>query len=266
MIQPPTPTPIQSLVEEDSLEERIYSLLRSRHADFALAELSESGSVSVEVLNRLVKSGRATLLPNERYLSDVAATRLQETARRLVGAYHKKYPLVRAMPRESLAEPLQKAAAFKDFASVLSWLVSEGVLISEGTAGVRLPDHSVQVPVAWQEAAHEIREVYVAAGLQPPLPGNFQANYPRDINVPGILAILVELGDLIPLGERLYVSVQAIEETKAVLRRLAALPEGITVGGVRNATGASRRVLLPLLEYFDDQGFTRRSGESRVLA
>jgi selenocysteine-specific elongation factor len=121
------------------------------------------------------------------------------------------------------------------------------------------------MPLAWQKAANEIRAVYEAAGLQPPLPGNFQANYPRDVSVPGILGLLVETGELIALDDRHYVSAKAIAETKEVLRRLAALPEGITVGGLRNATGASRRIILPLLEYFDAQGITRRSGESRVL-
>jgi selenocysteine-specific elongation factor len=170
------------------------------------------------------------------------------------------------MPSENLELPLQKAASFQDSEAVIAWLVSQEILVSEGPYGVRLPEHTVRMPIGWQKAAGEIRAVYEAAGLQPPLPGNFQANYPRDVSVAGILAILVEAGELVALDDRLYVSAKAIEETKIVLRQLAASPEGITVGGLRNATGASRRIILPLLEYLDAQGITRRSGESRVLA
>jgi selenocysteine-specific elongation factor len=170
------------------------------------------------------------------------------------------------MPRENLEAPLQKAAAFHEFDAVLNWLVSQDILVFDGTNAIRLPQHRIQMPVGWQKAAEEIRAVYEAAGLQPPLPGNFQANYPRDVSVPGILGVLVETGELIALDDRHYVSAKAVDETKEVLRQLAALPEGITVGGLRNATGASRRIILPLLEYFDAQGITRRIGESRVFA
>ncbi len=247
----------------------MYNVLRSRHSDFSVEELSavlDAPEDITESLQALIDDNRAVSLPNGLYLSDVAATRLRDTARRAVAAFHKQNPLRRAIPRADLAAPLLKAAVFHDLDAVLSWLMGQGILAPEGDLGVRLPDHQVQIPVKWQEAADEIRAVYSAAGLNPPLPGNFQANYPRDVSVPGILTILVELEELIAIDDRTYVSAKAIDETKAVLRRLAATSEGITVGGVRNATGASRRILLPLLEYFDAQGITRRSGENRVLA
>ena len=249
--------------------EQVYSVLVSRHADFSPAELSESAPLPpaeiTEALDALVGEGRAAVLPNQRYVSDRAAQRLRETSRRLAAAYHKQYPLRRAVPRENLEAPLQKAAAFQDFAAVRDWLIAEGVWVSEGDLGVRLPSHEVVLPMAWQKAADEILEVYNAAGLQPPAPGNFEANYPRDVSVVGILQVFCESGQLIDIGDRLYVSAQAIEETKDLLRRLAATPDGITVGGVRNAMGASRKILLPLLEYLDAQGFTKRSGDKRVL-
>ena len=253
----------------DSPSEQVYAVLRSRHAVFSRRDLCQALEAIDGVnaaLERLVQEGRAAAIVEDQYVSDAAATRLRETARRLAVAYHKQNPLRRAMPRENMEAPLQKAAVFQDFESVLEWLIKEAVLVSEGPLGVRLPQHSVQMPVGWQKAAEEIRAVFAAAGLQPPLPGNFQANYPRDVSVPGILAILAEAGEIIALDDRLYVSSKAIEDTKAVLVRLNASPEGITVGGLRNATGASRRIILPLLEYFDAQGITRRSGERRALA
>lgn len=249
--------------------DQIYGVLISRHADFSPAELSELASLPpaeiTEALEALARQGRAAVLPNDRYVSDKAAERLRETARRIAAAYHKQYPLRRAVPRENLEAPLLKAAKFKDFAAVLDWLADEGILVSEGALGVRLLAHKVVLPLAWQKAADEILQVYTAAGLQPPAPGNFKANYPRDVSVVGILQVFCESGQLIDISDGLYVSAQAIEETKDLLRRLADTPEGITVGGVRNAMGASRKILLPLLEYLDAQDFTRRSGDKRIL-
>ncbi|MBC8104428.1 MAG: SelB C-terminal domain-containing protein [Cytophagales bacterium] len=250
--------------------EAAYAVLSSRHADFSAAEIGDAAGLSpdavAQALGELVKEHRAAALAADRYLSDLAAKRLMETARRIAAAFHKQNPLRRALPTENLPAPLQKAAACRDFGAVLGWLMEEGILVAEGTGGVRLPDHRVIMPTGWRTAADEILAVYLAAGLQPPLPGNFRANYPRDVSVPGILGVLVETGELVEIEDRMYVSSQAIEETKAAIRRLSQTPEGITVGAVRNATESSRRVILPLLEYLDAQGFTRRNGEKRELA
>ena len=68
------------------------------------------------------------------------------------------------------------------------------------------------------------------------------------------------------LSENLYLSAETLAETKQILRRLAASPEGITVGGLRDATESSRKIVLPLLEHLDGIRFTVRSGDTRTLA
>ncbi|MEG1604147.1 MAG: SelB C-terminal domain-containing protein [Cloacibacillus sp.] len=39
----------------------------------------------------------------------------------------------------------------------------------------------------------------------------------------------------------------------------------ITLANVRDVTESSRKYTLPLLEYFDSKGVTRRAGEKRIL-
>ena len=67
------------------------------------------------------------------------------------------------------------------FPALLAWLETEGVLVLEGTAGARLPEHEIRLPAGWREAADEIQAVFDAAGFQPPWPGAF--TYPRHIVV-----------------------------------------------------------------------------------
>jgi selenocysteine-specific elongation factor len=169
------------------------------------------------------------------------------------------------MPREGLRAPLAKAAAIGDFNALLLWAMGQGSIVAEGARGVRLPEHEVKVPEGWKRPAEEIREVYQAARFLPPAPDNFQANYPRDVNVRAILSILAENGELVPLAEDLYLHRDAFAEAQEIIRRLAGTPEGITVGTVRDATGSSRKVILPLLEYLDAHRFTRRVGDTRIL-
>ena len=47
--------------------------------------------------------------------------------------------------------------------------------------------------------------------------------------------------------------------------KLANISGDITLAAVRDATGSSRKYALPLLEYFDSKGITRRVGDKRIL-
>ncbi len=49
-----------------------------------------------------------------------------------------------------------------------------------------------------------------------------------------------------------------------VARLLAASPDGITVGALRDALGASRKHTIPLLAHMDANGMTRRRGDRRI--
>jgi selenocysteine-specific elongation factor len=263
----------QTLFEARGTEDavaHVYAALAGRHADFTPAELAvatETDEAQVgAALETLAAQNRAVPLSDGRWLSDVAAARLRDTARRVLAAYHKQNPLRKAMPREGLRAPLAKAATVRDFNAALAYLASQQALAGEGAGGVRLPEHDVAMPPGWQKAADEILAAYEAADLTPPSPDNFQANLPRDVNVRAILNILAENGQLVRIADDLYVHATAMERVKETIRRLAATPDGITVGTVRDATGSSRKFILPLLEYLDAQRFTRRQGDNRVLA
>jgi selenocysteine-specific elongation factor len=246
-----------------------YAALTARHAAFTAEEVAAAtGATTLDAtaaLETLVDERRAFVLPDGRYLSDVAAGRLRDTARRVLSAYHRKNLFRRAMDRDELRAPLAKAAEVPDFDTLLVWLVAQGVVVAEDAGGVRLPEHTVELPEAWRRAADEMLAVFEAGGLNPPDPANFQAHYPRDLPVRTVLNVLADQGKLVQIADGMFVPAAAFEGVKAAVRRLAATPDGITVSGVREATGASRKVILPLLETLDTQGFTRRTGDARVL-
>jgi selenocysteine-specific elongation factor len=63
----------------------------------------------------------------------------------------------------------------------------------------------------------------------------------------------------------LWFATSAVSDAAAIVARLLAdSPEGIGVGAVRDALGASRKHVVPLLEYFDATGVTRRRGDLRI--
>jgi selenocysteine-specific elongation factor len=50
-----------------------------------------------------------------------------------------------------------------------------------------------------------------------------------------------------------------------LVEMLSRSEEDITLGYVRDLTGSSRKYILPLLEYMDSRGYTRRVGDKRIF-
>lgn len=62
-------------------------------------------------------------------------------------------------------------------------------------------------------------------------------------------------------GEFLF----ARETEEKLLSLLLTEKNDISVARIRDLTGSSRKFILPLLEYLDSKGYTRRVGDKRVL-
>jgi len=71
-------------------------------------------------------------------------------------------------------------------------------------------------------------------------------------------------GEVILVERGRYLAAEALEGFARLLREVGSAGE-ITPGALRDRTGLSRKYLIPLLEWADRTGITRREGESRRL-
>lgn len=71
-------------------------------------------------------------------------------------------------------------------------------------------------------------------------------------------------GRLVRISPDVVVTPAFLGRAEEILRDRGT-PPGITVSAFREALGTSRRVALPILEYFDARGVTRRQGDFRIL-
>ena len=77
-----------------------------------------------------------------------------------------------------------------------------------------------------------------------------------------MITYLKERKDISIVGEG-YLLFSAVEED--LRKKLEEIDGEITLAGVRDITNSSRKYILPLLEYFDSKGVTRRVGDKRLL-
>src|SRR5262249_33486562 len=107
---------------------------------------------------------------------------------------------------------------------------------------------------------------YGAARFQPPEPDDF-AN-PAGGNAASLsdlFEVCVAEGHLVHVADKLYLH----SDADADMRRLVQdkLPGGgLTVAEIRDLLGTTRKYAVPLCEYLDRAGVTRREGDLRVAA
>ena len=81
--------------------------------------------------------------------------------------------------------------------------------------------------------------------------------------IEGVIGFLVKEGTLVRLAEGIYVHRGAL--TGARERMSTRAGETIDVGQFKEYFGLSRKIAIPLLEWMDREGVTKRVGDSRKV-
>ncbi|MDQ3983000.1 MAG: SelB C-terminal domain-containing protein, partial [Actinomycetota bacterium] len=184
----------------------------------------------------------------------VTEDRRDELARAVLDelrGYHAGHPLERGMPREMLKPAVRlRADAFDALLDAIDPVVQEGAL-------VRLETHAVALEPAQQAARARVLAEIEAAGFTPPLAKDLAADA-------SLLRALVENGDLVSVGDFYITSAQAAAAKEKVKARIEE-SGGATVAEIRDLLGTTRKYAVPLCEWLDAEGTTRRRGDLRVL-
>ena len=140
---------------------------------------------------------------------------------------------------------------------LLAHLAEQGTVIRSATF-VRLPGH--QASTSGREDADRLVEAIRSAEPLPPTVKDLaESGFGREL----IDAACAD-GRLVRVSSDLVVTPEFMARAEAVVRANGS-PPGLTVSGFRQAVGTSRKYALPMLEYFDAQGVTRRQGDVRLV-
>ena len=105
-----------------------------------------------------------------------------------------------------------------------------------------------------------------AAALQPPAPSQLRAAARCDAKrIERLLKIAVAHGALVRIDADIYLAPPVEAKLRATLREMASAGTELTVSSLRERVGSTRKYMVPILEYLDRVGFTRRTGDTRVL-
>lgn len=246
--------------------------VRNRDAASAAAQLErlEAGDASVFLeraglagLSRADAEQRGCTGPNlgGRVFHPDAVARLSAALAADLDAFHQASPLVPGAPRRTLHRGQLAALHAPGFDELVQQLAAQGVVVIDGPR-LHRPGFEVVLTDAQRSVAKALRARLREAGIEGMKRDEACAEL---VDGEALLQLALDAGDVVRVASRLYgrpVLDDLVAQVNAVLT-----DEGeLSPGRFKELTGLARRGAIPLLEWLDAQGVTRRSGDTRVRA
>ena len=184
----------------------------------------------------------------------------------VLGGLHDQYPLRTTLPRSMLMNGFRYLKEDTLLSAALKQMQSAG-RIKYGEKGVALVGRGPKLSQNEQKLLAALIEMFHEAGLQPPSIKECQSRAPKNQDsVPQLLALASANGDLVEIGEGLYLHAEAERDARQLLVEQFRNGDGLTMSQIREILNTTRKYAVPFCEYLDRIGFTKRQGDLRVLA
>ncbi|MGI6252038.1 MAG: selenocysteine-specific translation elongation factor [Aminivibrio sp.] len=259
---------IRSLATAGGPEERLLALTQS----FVVMDLSdgsryiqETPSDTVRLAEKLKREGKAVFLQGNRklLLSPEGFKRLADNVESFLHSYHETYPSQQGAPADETALSALKAFEPRTAKAFLEALADSGSVVQTDEGLIRLSSFEPRDDEAFERQSALILSFCREKGFQPPLIA--EAREASGLDEKTFSSLLKGMRDtgLVSVVSGEYILSSEVENK--LLGILLKEKDGITIARVRDITESSRKFILPLLEYLDAKGYTRRAGDKRVL-
>ena len=212
--------------------------------------------------------GDGLLVLDETLVASAAVTaeaaRLAEVLRR----HHKEHPLDPGMSLQALRAAVGGGAASSaPPAAVVDAVLAQGVRgrkleIVESVA--RVPGWRPAFDARSSGARDQVARRVAEAKWQVPTVAELERELPN-APVRAVLAHLAREGVVEQMDQERYAAAPALAEFRAALEATLTELGSATPAELRDRLGLTRKYLIPLLEWADRRGVTRRTGDARVL-
>lgn len=211
-------------------------------------------------VERLVRDA-GLVIRQHRVLRPDAATAVADEMLDHVKRYHRDHPLDVGISLQLLRTKLKAPAGVID--SIIAEQAAAGAIDLHGSA-VALGGWKPTPTGAQAELVTRVMAALTKAGAEPPTAEELSASLNADASA--ILKFLERGGQVVEVERGRFYEASQLD---ALIAKLRAAMQG---GGerspseLRDALGLSRKYLIPLLEYADRRGYTRRGANGRTWA
>jgi selenocysteine-specific elongation factor len=241
---------------------------------FTLADLVRGANLgpdqAADLIERLKSQGKlvnVVISPARQLLlhADVIKE-LDERILQVVGRLHEQFPLMTTHDRQKVQSQLDYVGDDPLVHAAVDRLLQKKQLLGD-LRRIGRADFKPKLSGNLRKLKDKLVADFKIAGFQPPEPKSFAgAAGGNAANLKDLFEVCVAEGLLVQISEDVYLHSEVDADMKRRLTdRLAAGP-GLTVAEIRDLLGTTRKYAVPICEYLDRVGFTRREGDLRLLA
>ncbi len=125
-----------------------------------------------------------------------------------------------------------------------------------------MAEHETSLKPQQQKIRQDILDQLAVPDLMTPTRKEIEKNMHQ---IREVLNYLIQSGEVVELSDGILYRSEDFERTKRTVTDLIRKNGSVEVKDIKNALGLTRKYTIPILEYLDRQGFTRREGDKRVL-
>ena len=216
-----------------------------------------------EILAGLVDGGEVLNLTTKLFIHRDTCRNVQQKLLDIVGDYHRSKPESPGLSSEKL---LEASRLKKDvFDGLVKILVSQDKLV-ERKHRLALPEHQEMFTDDEQKLLSSIESLFKSRPFNPPKYEEVVEHTRADSeNIQKILKILIEQEQLVRVDKDLLFHCEAIERAHEALVTYITEQGGLESVKFKYLLDTTRKFAIPLLDYFDRIGVTRRVGYTRHL-
>jgi selenocysteine-specific elongation factor len=184
----------------------------------------------------------------------------------VLGRLHEEFPLMSSHDRQKVQAQLAYVGDETLVHAAVDRLMSRKQIVGD-LRRIARADFKPRLSASLRKLKDKLVGDYQHARFQPPEPASFAgAAGGNAANIRDLFDVCVAEGLLVHITGDLYLhsDVEA-EMRRQVTDKLSAAESGLTVAEIRDLLGTTRKFAVPLCEYLDSTGVTRRDGDLRYL-
>jgi selenocysteine-specific elongation factor len=219
------------------------------------------------ILDILEKEGRILHVDEQRYIHLNVYSGLREDIEGILREYHRRNPRKVGISKEELKSRLTTHRDIAVFDPVLGMLSNEG-MIQMSRARVALREFYLKLSPAEGQLKDDIERCYRESSFAPPTLAELKENHFPAVKgdlLNDLIFLLIETEDLIRISTALLYHRENLAQAERLIVSEIERQGEVSVGRCKELLGVSRKYIIPLLEYFDQKGLTRRKGDVRLL-
>jgi selenocysteine-specific elongation factor len=201
----------------------------------------------------------------ERLLHADMLNELDERILQALGRLHEQVPLMTSHDRQKVQSQLDYVGDDALVHAAVDRLIARKKLVGD-LRRIARADFKPKLSANLRKLKDKLVAAYRESGFQPPELASFAGQAGGNAaSLKDLFDVCVAEGDLVHIVDDTYLHAEAEAEMRRRITERLSTGTGLTVAEIRDLLGTTRKYAVPLCEYLDRVGVTRREGDLRVL-